>query len=99
MKKTLKIIDKQKAVQIACKKANCNIEDLHIYSTPPQTNLYFSGPILPPDEKESAMDDCWHITVPWNDGKNKMMLRSSRIIIISKETGKVVYDGDAGDEG
>jgi hypothetical protein len=42
-------------------------------------------------------EPCWFIYAPWNDGKET--LRSSRIILVSKETGRVLYDGDAGDEG
>ena len=42
-------------------------------------------------------EPCWFIYPPWNDGR--VMLRSSRIVLVTKETGKVVYDGGAGDEG
>ncbi len=44
-------------------------------------------------------EPCWYVTAPWNDGLDGSMLRSSRIIIISKKTGYVLYDGSANDEG
>jgi hypothetical protein len=42
-------------------------------------------------------EPCWFIYPPWNDGR--LMLRSSRIVLVSKESGRVLYDGEAGDEG
>ena len=36
---------------------------------------------------------------PWGDGKEGTMLRSSRLMVITRWGGKVVYDGSAGDEG
>ncbi len=41
----------------------------------------------------------WCVFVPWGDGLDGRMLRSSRIILVSKLTGKVTYDGSANDEG
>ncbi|MDO8369868.1 MAG: hypothetical protein Q7S71_04055 [Candidatus Nitrotoga sp.] len=40
---------------------------------------------------------CWYIYVPWEDGM--LSLRSSRVLVISRLTGKILYDGSAGDEG
>jgi len=45
------------------------------------------------------LDPCWCVFVPWGDGLDGSMLRSSRIILVSKQTGKVTYDGSANDEG
>lgn len=39
----------------------------------------------------------WYVTVPWGD--NVLMLRASRVIVISRLTGQVCYDGSAEDEG
>ena len=39
----------------------------------------------------------WYIYVPWEDGM--LTLRSSRVMVISRLTGKILYDGLAGDEG
>jgi hypothetical protein len=44
-------------------------------------------------------EPCWFVYGPWNEGKDGMMLRSSRIILVSKVSGQVLYDGPAGDEG
>lgn len=41
----------------------------------------------------------WRIYAPRGDGLDGKMLRSSRIILISKESGRVLYDGSANDEG
>jgi hypothetical protein len=40
----------------------------------------------------------WPVTCPWNDGKEPM-IRDSRVILVSKLTGEILYDGPAGDEG
>ena len=40
---------------------------------------------------------CWYVYVPWEDGR--LALRSSRVMVISRLTGKILYDGSAGDEG
>lgn len=42
-------------------------------------------------------EPCWWIVVPRNDGL--FMLRSSRVMVVGKQTGRIFYDGDAGDEG
>ena len=41
----------------------------------------------------------WFVRSPWNDGRDGVILRSSRILLISKTTGKILYDGSANDEG
>jgi hypothetical protein len=43
-------------------------------------------------------EPCWWLQVPWND-REASALRSSRVIVIGRQTGKVHYDGPAGDEG
>lgn len=42
-------------------------------------------------------EPCWWVEVPWADGA--LAIRSSRVIVIGRQTGKVHYDGSAGDEG
>lgn len=44
-------------------------------------------------------EPCWWVQAPWSDGKDGLMIRSSRVIVIGRQTGKVHYDGPAGDEG
>ena len=44
-------------------------------------------------------EPCWIVYAPWLDGKDDLILRSSRVLLISKDSGKILFDGDAGDEG
>lgn len=41
---------------------------------------------------------CWWIQVPWNKS-GQPVLRSSRVIVIGRQSGKILYDGLVGDEG
>jgi hypothetical protein len=43
-------------------------------------------------------EPCWWVQVPWNDTEVSA-LRSSRVIVIGRQTGTILYDGPAGDEG
>lgn len=43
-------------------------------------------------------EPCWWVQAPWNDSEVNA-LRSSRVIVIGRQTGKVHYDGPAADEG
>ena len=43
-------------------------------------------------------DDVWCVLCSLHQG-NSGMLCSSRAIVISKDTGEILYDGSAGDEG
>jgi len=81
-------VSRRKAAEIA--RQNCSSPDaeLEILPAKPSTLIYHSFPTEP----------CWFFYAPWEDGR-PWMLRSSRMILVSKETGKVVYDGDARDEG
>src|SRR5215831_5918712 len=42
--------------------------------------------------------DCWFVLFQLK-GDHPCILQSSRLVTISKRTGKIVYDGDARDEG
>lgn len=44
-------------------------------------------------------EPCWWVEVPWGDGKEGYVIRSSRVIVIGRQTGTIHYDGSAGDEG
>lgn len=48
---------------------------------------------------DTPAEPCWFIYVPWNDQKNVLVIRGSRVILIGKLTGTILYDGPAGDEG
>jgi hypothetical protein len=43
----------------------------------------------------TADEPCWYIVVPWDDGL--VAFRSSRVIVVGKRTGKIHFDGAAGD--
>ncbi len=45
------------------------------------------------------LEPCWWVQVPWNDEKTIVAIRSSRVIVVGRQTGKIYYDGSAGDEG
>jgi len=45
------------------------------------------------------LEPCWWVQVPWNDDKEIFAIRSSRVIVVGRQTGQVHYDGSAGDEG
>ena len=47
----------------------------------------------------SPPEPCWWVQIPWGDGKDGIMIRSSRVIVIDRRTGVIHYDGPAGDEG
>ena len=38
---------------------------------------------------------CWYVYVPWED--EVLSLRSSRVMVISRLTGDILYNGSAGD--
>jgi hypothetical protein len=42
-------------------------------------------------------EPAWYVFAPWCDGV--IGLRASRVIVISKTDGRVMYDGSANDEG
>jgi hypothetical protein len=44
-------------------------------------------------------EPCWWVQAPWNDETEGIAIRSSRVIVIGRQSGKVFYDGPAGDEG
>lgn len=44
-------------------------------------------------------EPCWWVQVPWDDGRGEISIRSSRVIVVGRQTGNVYYDGSAGDEG
>jgi hypothetical protein len=44
-------------------------------------------------------EPCWWVEVQGGDGKEGYVLRSSRAIVVGRQTGTIHYDGSAGDEG
>jgi hypothetical protein len=83
-------VTRQKALDIASKALGQSdaSEPLICHgSKPARFNIYGDLP-----------EPCWWVEVPWND-KQVNALRSARVIAIGRQTGKVLYDGAAGDEG
>ena len=75
------------ARKIISEYAGCDFSEIDICpELPSNCNLY-----NPPTEP------CWYAYVPHNDGI--CALRSSRIVLMSRATGKIIYDGSAWDEG
>ncbi len=81
-------ITKQKALEIAAQVCKTDRREFHCYSKKPENFTIYAAF---PDEP------CWYVSAAWDDALH--MLRSSRVIVISRMTGKVFYDGSAGDEG
>lgn len=84
-------IDRKKAIKIAAKASIPDTTEFNVYETMPENiNVYMI---------KTPTEPCWYVFAPWGDGVDGAMLRSSRIIIISKKTGCISYDGSANDEG
>lgn len=81
------LITKQRALAIAAQ-ALFRGGKFECYSERPSTCRIYGINIDQP---------CWYIYAPWADGMHA--LRSSRVMVISRLTGKIIYDGSAGDEG
>lgn len=75
------------AVRIAPRRCLPPLRDFSVLPEKPDNAHIFNAPTEP----------AWYVFCPWNDGH--LMLRSSRVIAISKRTGRVLYDGSANDEG
>lgn len=84
-------ISRRKALRIASRviAQEARSATLICHSTTPTACNIYSAPSEP----------CWYIYTPWNDGKDGMMIRSSRVILVGKLSGAIHYDGSAGDEG
>jgi len=56
---------------------------------------------MPPNCRiyKATSESCWYIYVRRDDGKDGLAIRSSRVILVGKQTGTIHYDGSAGDEG
>lgn len=81
-------ITKQRALEIAARVAMTHGGQFKCYSQKPDNCRFY---------RIYTDQPCWYVYPPNAD--NQIMLRSSRVIIISRLTGKILYDGSAGDEG
>jgi hypothetical protein len=82
-------IGRRRAVDIARQSVVPDARRFHVYGRKTNNVNVYNLPAEP----------CWFVFAPWNDGKDGQMLRSSRLLLISKMTGKVLFDGSANDEG
>jgi len=88
-------ISENRAMEIVAKEKNISVKDLKRC-----LNYKNLGDLMTnPENKE-----CWGFFAPWNDGLDGkvngiMVLRSSRLILVEKNGGKIIYDGSAFDEG
>ena len=80
---------RKKAITIAREQCASKSGTFYTFSRKPKNVYIYNMPVEP----------CWFVFSPWNDGKDGTMLRSSRLILVSKLSGKVLYDGSAYDEG
>jgi hypothetical protein len=81
-------ITKPRALEIAAQVCNDQSGEFVCHSQKPESyHFYITYPNQP----------CWYVSAPWADGR--LALRSSRVMVISRLTGKILYDGSAGDEG
>lgn len=81
-------ITKQRALEIAARALIPHGGEFECYSQKPaRCQLYGINTDQP----------CWYVYAPWGDGL--LALRSSRVMVISRLNGKILYDGSAGDEG
>ena len=81
-------ITKQQALEIAVQLCKGDSTVFKCFSVKPDYCQFY---VTYPDQP------CWYVFVPWDD--NQVALQSSRVIVISRLTGKILYDGEAGDEG
>ena len=84
-------IDCDKALRIVAEKVEVDTGELECRDgLPGNCNPY---------DRPSSGEPFWCVYAPWMDGKDETMLRSSRIVLVSKRTGKILFDGSANDEG
>lgn len=81
-------ITKQKALGIAARTFANHRNQFKCYSKKPEScRIYVTYPEQP----------CWYVYIP--SGDSPCILRNSRVIVISRLTGEILYDGSACDEG
>lgn len=81
-------MDEAQAILIASRHAGCQESAARI--VPPGSRAHWYGNHEPEEVP---------LYVPWNDGTDGKMLQSSRIIVVSRVSGRILYDGSASDEG
>ena len=82
-------VSRREALGIACTAGMPTPSDCAIHGSRP------SGLAL----YEASAERCGYVFVPWGNGLDGSMIRRSRVVLISKATGRILCDGSAGDEG
>jgi hypothetical protein len=82
-------VSRREAAAIACRHIAPPLDAVRVVDGKPENARIYSPPVEP----------CWYVHAPWGDGKDGHMLRSSRLMAVSKTSGRVLYDGSACDEG
>jgi hypothetical protein len=82
-------VSRRQAVDIARTQSTPAQSSFRVYGRKPgNVNIY-----------NLPAEACWFVFASWGDGKDGTILRSSRVLLVSKLSGKVLYDGTANDEG
>ncbi|KAB2309551.1 hypothetical protein F8A87_09825 [Betaproteobacteria bacterium SCN2] len=92
--RTFPPVSRKKALRIAYEKLAHDVRDIPLkcYATkPPNCTPYLPSSV--------SSEPCWYVFAPWDNEKNVFAIRSSRLILVGKQTGTIFYDGEAGDEG
>ena len=79
------LVSRKRALQIAAKASSPAPEELECYARKPDNVWTYNGP---PDN-----EPCWWIPICYGD-----RVGGGRIIAVSKQTGKILYDGSDGGE-
>ena len=82
-------VGKRQAALIARRAVVPDVRQFRVCSRKPDNVNVYNLPTEP----------CWYIIAPWGDGRDGTMLRSSHLLLVSKISGQVLYDGSANDEG
>jgi len=79
------LVSRKRALKIAAKASSPAPEELECYDSKPDSVVTYGGP--------SDSEPCWWIPICYGD-----RVGGGRIIVVSKRTGKILYDGDDGGE-
>ena len=83
-------VSRRKALKIAAKALMPDPNDFEIHEKiPDNMNVYM---------KQNQNEPCWYIVLP-RGAAGTGMLMNSHLVIISKHTAQIIYNGSANDEG
>lgn len=88
---TADAISQYDAVEIAARKVGARPEEMSVIcqdAEPARFSIY-----------NAADEPCWWVVAPHTDSHGVLALRSSRIVLVGRQSGAVLFDGLANDEG